>query len=117
MILDLGSDHIGILFTITSPTRTSAPNNTSNNTPRFITSKANWRIDRNELTKNLTKLYIITQIRELQSLVSLVNPNYLELNPEFEDKANKLITDLTSAISMAASAAIPRASPNRDPKP
>ena len=85
VLLDLGSNYFGVLFTISKSTYSS-----SSNPVRFNTKKADW-------TKFIS--YLINSLENILFLLTSISGNH---------KLNLLVEDFTSRIVEAASNSIPK---------
>ena len=94
MLPDLGSDHFGVLFTISKSTYSSSPN-----LVRFNTRKADWA----KFTS-----YLISSLNNIPFLLTSIPGNY---------KLDLLAKDFTNRIVDAASNSIPKSTTSPYSKP
>ena len=90
IIPDLGSDHLGVLFTITTTSNTRNSNSTSN--LRYNTKKADWDLFSKELK------------------LRFKNFNYLDTSSYNTEELDTIASTFTTSIIEAANTSIPKTS-------
>lgn len=110
---DLGSDHFGILFSITSATSTTSTN--SANT-RFNTKLADWDLFKKSLVLKISESSLLSQLDLNRGLRE--DLSNLGLQPDdLDQKMDLMASTLTKAIIDASNASIPRTSTSAKSKP
>lgn len=110
---DLGSDHFGILFSITSATSTTSTN--SANT-RFNTKLADWDLFKKSLVLKISESSLLSQLDLNRGLRE--DLSNLGLQPDdLDQKMDLMASTLTKAIIDASNASIPRTSTSAKLKP
>jgi ribonuclease HI len=115
---DLGSDHLGILFTIVG---TSAEIVSNSPQLKFNTSLADWPLFSERLHSEVAKCSILNsaELATIRHSQDPENSQRLLQNPDLELAGilDSAAIELTSAIIAAAKASIPIAKPGARPKP
>jgi hypothetical protein len=113
---DLGSDHFGILFTVTGTLTKLVTDPTQQ--AHFNTEKANWELFASSLRSNIVNSTIVNS----QEFTRILDTDYrTELLENDDSPVTQLLdaaaADLTKAIASAARTSIPTSKPGARPKP
>ncbi|KAF1924969.1 uncharacterized protein M421DRAFT_32391, partial [Didymella exigua CBS 183.55] len=109
----IGSDHLGILFTIRTP-RTQQLNKPA---PRFNTKKANWNLFSKVLAKEIANSSALSNASTLNYSTSRSLALLQGEDQDLEEQLETLGKELTISITKAAKAAIPQCSTTAKSKP
>ena len=114
MLPDLGSDHFGLLFTVT---KTGAKLVKDPSQLRFNTSLANWDLFLENLRSKIANCSAFSCLEPIEQVTSLQLLQDPELAERTTDSLDLAAIQLTQAITTAAITSIPLKKPGAKAKP
>jgi hypothetical protein len=111
---DLGSDHFGLLFTVT---RTGIKLAKNPSQLRFNTSLANWDLFSENLRSEITNCPAFSYLESIEQITSLQLLQDSVLAKWATDSLDLAASELTQAITIAAKSSIPLKKPGARAKP